>query len=123
MLMVYIELTETVHARVPTSGTPNPPEPIPEWRKVLIRVSGWRSYGGTRVSDEELVRNARAEFDRVGSEFYGYQTWSAVIKDPNGVSFYRVVVASPRGETVLKNASSEAEALGRALAEHIRRGS
>jgi hypothetical protein len=75
------------------------------------------------MTDEELVRNARSEFNRVGSEFYGYQAWSAEIKDPNWITYYRAVVASPRGETVLKNAASEAEALGRALAEHLRRSS
>lgn len=95
-------------------------ESVTEWRKALFRVAAWRAYVGMNMSDEELARHARAEFERVDSPFYGYQSWTNVVDAHDGSSSYRVVVASPDGASALKHAPTDAEALGSALAEHLR---
>jgi len=59
-------------------------------------------------TDEELVRYVRAEFDRVGSQFFGYNAWATTIKLPEG-RLTRVVVADQSGRTMLTEAPTEAE--------------
>ena len=70
------------------------------------------------VSDDELAKNARAEFERIGSRFYGYQCWSSMIAT-DGVRSHRVVIVSPNGNSVLRDGLTEAEALGKAIWEHL----
>ena len=106
---------------MPISGTPGPHEFLPEWRAILLRVAGWRASIGMNLSDEHLARNARAAFTRAGSEFYGYRCWECLIAKSDGSHECRVVVVSPQGRSVLKDAPTDAEALGSALAEHARR--
>jgi len=105
---------------VQSGGTPQPQESLPEWRATLIRLASWRAVLGTILSDEDLAANARAEFERVGSRFYGYHSWSSIVTH-DGTQCFRVVVAAPDGHSVLKDAPTDAEALGLALAEHMAR--
>jgi len=105
---------------VPTGGIPHPQEQIPEWRATLIRLAAWRAVVGMKLTDDELAANARAEFDRVGSRFYGFYSWAGIVKC-DGTQCFRVVVAAPDGSSVLKDAPTDAEALGLSLAEHVAR--
>ena len=73
-----------------------------------------------KLSDEELAAHARAEFERVGSRFYGYYSVASVI-NCDGAQFFRVVVTGPDDHSILKDAATDAEALGLALAEHLAR--
>ena len=106
---------------VPPSGTPSPHEQVPEWRATLMRVAAWRTGVGMNLSDTDLARHARSEFERVGGPFYGYHAWECVIKRGDGTVHRRVVLAAPDGRSVLKDAATDAEALGVALAEHLAR--
>ena len=73
-----------------------------------------------KSSDEELAMYARWEFERVGSQFFGYHSWHCLLSQ-DGTELHRVVVADPKGRSVMKDAPTDAEALGRALAEHLAR--
>ena len=74
-----------------------------------------------KLTDEDLVRNAHSEFERVGSQFFGWHTWDCQINTPGGATVTRVVVAGPEGRTALKDAPTQAEALGLAIAELLRK--
>lgn len=106
---------------VPTSGTSGPHESPPEWRATLLRAAAWRASVGMNLSDAHLARNARAAFTCTGTEFYGYRCWECILAKSDGSREFRVVVVSPDGRSILKDATTDPEALGCALAEHARR--
>jgi hypothetical protein len=117
-LEIAFRSQSTNTARVSASGIPNPQDGLPNWRAALARVTAWRVVVGMTVSDDELAKNARAEFERIGSRFYGYQCWSSMIAT-DGVRSHRVVIVSPNGNSVLRDGLTEAEALGKAIWEHL----
>jgi len=86
----------------------------------LVRAAALRSCAAKTFTDEELVRLVRAEFDRVGSQFFGYEAWQCIVTPSETAPAIRVVVAHPRGGTMLRHALTEAEALGLALSELLR---
>jgi len=103
---------------MPHSGKPDPQEP--EWRATLRRVSAWRDYIARRMSDEELSRHARAEFARAGSEGFGFYAYHCTVQTPAGIRT-RIVVGDAEGRSALKDAPTEPEALGLALAEVLKK--
>jgi len=93
------------------------PEHDPAWRAALIRVAGWRVARGRKFRDDELADFVRAEFTRVGSPFFGYHERDCFMSTADDVPKYRVILIHPDGRMVTRDASSDAEALGLALAE------
>jgi len=91
---------------------------MPEWRAILMRIIRTR---GVRpgISDEDLARAVRFEFESPGSEVWGYHCVVANISPSDGPPFSRVVLTNPKGQKILVDAPTEAEALGRALAQHL----
>ena len=95
------------------------PNQVPEWRAVLIKIAAARGGRAAEMLDADLVQAVHLEFERAGSPVAGFHHVSASVRASDGTTFSRVVVINAQGSALLVDAPTEAEALGRALLQHL----